>query len=168
MGSDRFEPLARQVASSLGAAWLPEVVVGHPIGGRTEADLRGICDDAWVGLQDVLVTFDGDAGVEVRASSSVPSADGVESGAAGRSSGQEHEPPVAAALDRLQTMIDEGYRLELVREGGGASVLHVIAEDEACADCLVPDEVLRSILVAEVEKNGGSLGEVRVAHGPPQ
>lgn len=37
VGTDRFEPLARSIAASLGAPWLPVVTVEHPVGGISEA-----------------------------------------------------------------------------------------------------------------------------------
>lgn len=39
VGTDRFETLARSIAASLGAPWLPVVTVEHPVGGITEAHL---------------------------------------------------------------------------------------------------------------------------------
>ena len=178
VGTDRFEPLAQQVASSLGASWLPEVVVHHPIGGRTEKDLQLIFEAAWSSLQAELGGFaggpesSGAAGPSAAASEEAPSTNDVASdsadGMASTPAGDRdtHPPAVQAALDRLQEMIDEGYRLELEKEEDGVHVLYVIAEDEACADCLVPDEVLASILTAEVASNGLDLGKVRVEHGP--
>lgn len=40
IGSDKFEPLARAVATSLGASWLPIVTVAHPIGGLTAEEIE--------------------------------------------------------------------------------------------------------------------------------
>ena len=36
VGTDRFEALARSIAGSLGAPWLPVVTVDHPVGGISE------------------------------------------------------------------------------------------------------------------------------------
>ncbi len=39
VGTDRFEALARSIAASLGAPWLPVVTVEHPVGGIGEREV---------------------------------------------------------------------------------------------------------------------------------
>lgn len=164
VGTDRFEPLARQVAASIGADWLPEVVVSHPIGGRTPSDLAVLCEAAWVALVE---QFPGVAGSRQERSTLAPSSVDVRPDAVdGPGDHAPHSSAISAALSRVQETIDDGYRLELEPDNGNDGyVLRVIAEDSACAECLVPDHVLASIVQTEVEEAGGRLGPVRVEHG---
>lgn len=45
VGTDRFEALARSIATSLGAPWLPVVTVGHPVGGIDEQEVLDKIDE---------------------------------------------------------------------------------------------------------------------------
>jgi hypothetical protein len=43
------------------------------------------------------------------------------------------------------TLAADGYELEMAEEGGRVLVT-IIATEQACADCLVPKDLMRSIL----------------------
>lgn len=140
------------------------VVVAHPIGGIDGSALGERFDSAWIGFRGIL---------ERKSAGAVP-AGGLPVTGLGRDSSTTpnvldppfpYSPEVAAALARIQTMIDEGYRLDLRPRSEGVHTLHVIADSTACEDCLVPDDVLAAVFLAEVERHGVSLGEVRVVHG---
>jgi hypothetical protein len=52
-------------------------------------------------------------------------------------------PERAVALQ--STLAADGYRMEIAEEGDRVSVT-IIATPEACADCLVPKDLMRGIL----------------------
>jgi hypothetical protein len=52
------------------------------------------------------------------------------------------------ALDGLRsTLAADGYRLTVTETGSGAEV-RIAAGPDACADCLVPKPIMRSVLTA--------------------
>jgi hypothetical protein len=52
----------------------------------------------------------------------------------------------AARLEPLQSSLDaDGYRME-AREVGGRISVRISASADACADCLVPKNIMRGIL----------------------
>ena len=53
-------------------------------------------------------------------------------------------PFITKALASLGTMLDaDGYSLSLSEEGAGTLVARIEAGPDACADCLVPKEMMR-------------------------
>jgi hypothetical protein len=56
----------------------------------------------------------------------------------------------AALADLRRTLAADDYAMDVTREGGGVLV-RITAGPDACADCLVPPPIMKSIL-------GGALG----------
>lgn len=53
-------------------------------------------------------------------------------------------PPVVEALSSLKAMLEaDGYRLDLSEAGPATLVARIEAGADACADCLVPKDMMR-------------------------
>lgn len=70
----------------------------------------------------------------------------------------------AKPLSHLQEMIGEDYSLELSSDGQNRYVLTVLRGAEACAECVVPDEFLASLLQDELTRAGFPVQAVEVRH----
>lgn len=68
------------------------------------------------------------------------------------------------AIGELNAMLDDGVRLEVVDDAGGDFVLRVVLDDAGCADCLVPDETLRSIAADALRRRGTAVSSVAIEH----
>lgn len=61
-------------------------------------------------------------------------------------------------------MLDEGVHVELFDLGDGTYTLRVSVEDQGCADCLVPDEMLSAIAGEALRRHGSEPASVTVEH----
>ena len=62
-------------------------------------------------------------------------------------------PAITEALASLGTMLEaDGYRLELHEEGAGLLIAHIRAGPDACADCLVPKDMMRGYFDSALRK----------------
>src|SRR5687767_12416778 len=67
-------------------------------------------------------------------------------------------PAIEAAVRELSTMFEpDGFRLER-REDGGRVELRVVPTDAACADCLVPKQVMQTIMLSVFDQHGAGIG----------
>ena len=67
--------------------------------------------------------------------------------------GAAREATIDAALRGLRdTLAADGYLLEWFMEQHNHVAIRVVASSEACADCLVPPELMRSILVGRARR----------------
>jgi hypothetical protein len=67
-------------------------------------------------------------------------------------------PAIDAAVRELSTMFEpDGFRLES-REDAGRVELRVIPTDAACADCLVPKQVMQTIMLSVFDQHGAGIG----------
>jgi hypothetical protein len=68
---------------------------------------------------------------------------------------------VEAALRVLRdTLATDGYELVWSMEDGNQIGIRVVAGSEACADCLVPPELMRSIVDSKLGGTGYSVGSI--------
>jgi hypothetical protein len=66
-----------------------------------------------------------------------------------------------AAMATLQSMVDaDGFELSATAVDDGSVDLVVAARDGACADCLVPKNIMRSIADAELAPAGRRVREL--------
>jgi len=62
-------------------------------------------------------------------------------------------PAITEALASLGTMLEaDGYALELREEGADLLVAEIKAGPDACADCLVPKEMMRGYFDSALRK----------------
>ena len=67
-------------------------------------------------------------------------------------------PAIDAAVRELSTMFEpDGFRLES-REDGERVELRVVPTDAACADCLVPKQVMQTIMLNVFDQHGAGIG----------
>ena len=67
-------------------------------------------------------------------------------------------PAIDAAVRELSTMFEpDGFRLES-REDRGRVELRVVPTDAACADCLVPKQVMQTIMLNVFAQHGAGIG----------
>jgi len=68
---------------------------------------------------------------------------------------------VESALQVLRdTLATDGYELVWSMEDGNQVGIRVVAGSEACADCLVPPELMRSIVDSKLDGTGYSVGSI--------
>jgi hypothetical protein len=54
------------------------------------------------------------------------------------------------------TLAADGYRMEIAEDGGRVQVT-IIATEDACADCLVPKDLMRGILAQQLGVPGDTI-----------
>jgi hypothetical protein len=80
--------------------------------------------------------------------------------------GAAGEATIDAALRGLRDILAvDGYLLEWFMEQHNHVGIRVVASSEACADCLVPPELMRSILSAELGGTPYRVGSITL---PPK
>jgi hypothetical protein len=68
---------------------------------------------------------------------------------------------VESALRPLRdTLATDGYELVWSMEDGNQVGIRVVPGSEACADCLVPPELMRSIVDSKLSGTGYSVGSI--------
>lgn len=67
-----------------------------------------------------------------------------------------------AVAEELTVMLDVGVTVSLDDSGDGAFVLSLYIDQAACADCLVPDEVLAGIAKDALQRGGAPATSVAV------
>lgn len=73
--------------------------------------------------------------------------------------------PIQETEQELNAMLDEGVRVEITGLADGAYLLRVVVDDQACADCVVPDETLTAIASDSLRRRGAHVSSVSVDHG---
>lgn len=74
--------------------------------------------------------------------------------------------PIHETEQELNEMLDEGVHVEITDIEEGAYRLRVVVDDQACADCLVPDGTLESIASDSLRRRGAQVTSMSVEHGP--
>jgi len=64
----------------------------------------------------------------------------------------------------LNAMLDDGVSIRLDDLDEGIYQLRIEVEDQACADCLVPDAVLTQIAADALQRRGVDVASVSVVH----
>ncbi|MGH3489808.1 MAG: hypothetical protein ACRDP8_18115 [Actinopolymorphaceae bacterium] len=67
-----------------------------------------------------------------------------------------------ALADFTGMLARDGYAAEWDLDADGRLHFRILATDDACADCLVPEVVLEAMLTEALDGTGYELGEVRL------
>lgn len=75
--------------------------------------------------------------------------------------------PESAAEAELDLLLGEGVTATVVSCGPDLFQLTIAVADQACAECLVPDETLAALSADALQRNGAAACEVIVRHEGP-
>jgi len=74
-------------------------------------------------------------------------------------------PAIETALTSLRTMLSaDGYELELRDEGASTLVAEIKAGPDACADCLVPKDMMRLYFDKALQSLGAEKPDVQLIY----
>jgi len=76
------------------------------------------------------------------------------------------EQKINGILARLGPTMEDGISFELLKVSDGVTDVALKIAPEACAECVVPDEILENILLKEIRKQLPMMRQVKVTRPP--
>ncbi len=72
------------------------------------------------------------------------------------------ETKISGILKRVGSTFDDGVGFELRKVADGVTEVGLTFTSDACAECVVPDAILESILLREIRKDLPMMRQVKV------
>ncbi len=72
------------------------------------------------------------------------------------------ERKITGILDKIGPTFEDGITFKLVSVNDGAADVALVVAPDACEECIVPDEILESILLKEIRKQLPMMRAVKV------
>lgn len=77
------------------------------------------------------------------------------------------ERKINGILETMAPTFDDGISFKLLKVHDGAADVALVVDPTACEECIVPDEILESILLKEIRKQLPMMREVKVTRSSP-
>jgi hypothetical protein len=72
---------------------------------------------------------------------------------------------IEAAQDELTAMLDDGLSVDLLEEAPGRFRLTITADETACVECIVPDNVMQHIALDKLHRRDVAAESVTIVRG---